>query len=84
MTGELAAMSRTELIEFVLGERGELSDELRWALRQAFRRATTEELRELADCVIRNAHGEDVDDRAEQLGARSGERARRAREGEQR
>ena len=73
-----AAMGRAELIEHLLDD---LPVELAVAARQAFRTATTEELRELANCVVGAEHGEDVDARAEQLGARSGERAR---EGEQR
>ncbi len=64
-------MTRADLIDSLLEG---LPPELRALAAEAFKTATVEELQELAGCVDRAERGEDLDERAEELGTRSGRR----------
>ena len=75
---DVNSMGRDGLVNWLLGEPGELPAELRLAARAAFETATDAELRDLAGCVLGGGEPAELPER---LGELSGRRrlAREAR-----
>ena len=69
----LDSLSRAGLIEWLLDD--SLPRDLKVLARAAFQTSSTDEIRELAGLVLAAERGENVDERAGQLGEASGDRA---------